>query len=665
MAVGSGPSSRAVHFLRALGAALPRPRSEVLLGLAAVTALLHITSLSGVLAVRLVYPGEIEWMEDGSLYHAYRLLRGQPLYPEPGIGFMPYPYPPFHWAVLAGFGAVFGLSYTLGRALSLGSVLVVCTVLGAAVFRKYKTQAYPAFWVILMLGMVAAGFSVTGGWYDVVRADSLALGLLVATGALVWRLVVSPGQHERALAFASVTLACAAIFTKQTNGLPVVWMTLYLWVCRRRTGWRVGLSVLGVVLGVFGALEAATSGHFSHYTLASLSRHPVTVERFSVACQTAADFAPYLAWLPIGVLVLALHRSLSQEAVFWFGTLLTTVPTAVLSYAKAGGFDNAFMPLALLGGPVALLVFGDALNLLTGKPTRVWALLVAAAVAVYLGGRSWDYQAACPTREQFENAAFLRDFARDLGPRVLAPHHPFLAVQSGSVIEQFHGMSWTDARWARVSPLSLAGFLERERPDFVLSTLDEDPAVRCAFDRYFRLDVLQRPPESPPLTGHPTRIRTVLKRRPDRPNPRVVFDFESGTYSGWQVRGAAFGERPARVDRIEPRPLLCAQGTYAASSAHSERGDEAQGELGSPVFTLDRDRLSVLVAGGGSARVELRVGHETIQSAAGGLSESLREVVWDLRHVRGQPARLFGVDDDGAAWGHIVFDYVVLFDGSG
>src|SRR3954466_198748 len=77
-----------------------------------------------VLAQRVAYPFDLEWLEGATLWHAQRLVDGEGLYPAPTIDFVPHPYPPLYPALLAllarlGGGGV--VSYALGRAVSTAS----------------------------------------------------------------------------------------------------------------------------------------------------------------------------------------------------------------------------------------------------------------------------------------------------------------------------------------------------------------------------------------------------------------------------------------------------------------------------------------------------------------------------------------------------------------
>src|SRR4029077_4434078 len=75
--------------------------------------------LARVFILRLRYPRDLEWMEGGVLTHALRLSKGQPLYAEPSVDFVSFLYTPLYPAVLCALSRIFGLSYMLGRTVSI------------------------------------------------------------------------------------------------------------------------------------------------------------------------------------------------------------------------------------------------------------------------------------------------------------------------------------------------------------------------------------------------------------------------------------------------------------------------------------------------------------------------------------------------------------------
>ena len=84
-------------------------------------AALAFAALAWLVARRIGYPYDLEWLEGATLWHAQRLLDGQPIYAPPSLDFVPHPYTPLYPWLLALLGRVFGVSYVVGRALSVAA----------------------------------------------------------------------------------------------------------------------------------------------------------------------------------------------------------------------------------------------------------------------------------------------------------------------------------------------------------------------------------------------------------------------------------------------------------------------------------------------------------------------------------------------------------------
>ena len=122
----------------------------ITIGLAA----LAIGALLYVLGRRLAYPYDLEWMEGGMLCHALRLLEGKPIYGPPSVDFVPFLYTPLYPVVVAGLAKLFGLSYALGRLVSLAGFFAAM-VLGYVFARREGGSRAAA---LAAMAIVAAAF---------------------------------------------------------------------------------------------------------------------------------------------------------------------------------------------------------------------------------------------------------------------------------------------------------------------------------------------------------------------------------------------------------------------------------------------------------------------------------------------------------------------------
>lgn len=613
----------------------------------------HLALLVKIFAARIDYPMDIEWMEGGALLHSHRVLQGQAVYGPPSQGFLPYPYPPGHFTALALAGKIAGLDYATGRAVSIAAFTLACAVLFVEAMRASgRSRAAGVALGLTAVAAAACSFPVVGGWYDVVRNDSLAIALPLLGAALV-----SGDSPSRRRIFAAAAVFTAAVFTKQTSIFFVAWVGLFLLVRRYPRGILFGVATAAFSGATLAALQIATNGRFWIYTVKNLSRHRVYGARVIEGLEILIEFAPFLALLPVLALLARYKRWLRPRTVLWLGMLVAAVPTAILPFAKGGGFLNNLIPVALLAGPVTALLAGDILRGLRSWPrARDLATLAALALAAaFFVHRRYEPTAFIPSDDLRKKAVALNELVASLDGGVLIPSHPFLAVRNGHATPQFHDMAYWDAITGRMRGVDLPRFLRRTPAKWAILTGLEGPNIRGWVHQQYKLDRnLPRRVMVRPLTGYPSAPRHLLRRREAvvKQGRRVVFDFERGL-EGWQTTGNAF-----------EGGAVGAPGRRLITSYHPRLGDGAQGRAVSPPFDIDRSHLGFLIGGGKSTptRVELLVDGRKVKSATGVETDVLTEVTWDVRSYRGKKAQLAVIDEHTGGWGHVAVDEVELFD---
>ena len=98
-------------------------------------------------------------------------------------------------------------------------------------------------------------------------------------------------------------------------------------------------------------------------------------------------------------------------------------------------------------------------------------------------------------------------------------------------------------------------------------------------------------------------------------------------------------------------------------------GDDRQGSLTSPEFTLSRNFVSMLVGGGHRSpdsgqvlEAQLLVDGNVVRTLAGDDAGALNWKGWDVSEFAGKQARLRVVDQATGGWGHLTADHVMLTD---
>ena len=336
--------------------------------------------LAVVVVARITFPLELEWMEGGSLHHALRLLRGEPLYSTPSVDFVPFLYTPLYPALLAflaGIGLPLGLF--LGRAVSVISGVAIACTLWRLVAAENKPVAHRAAAVGLFLG----GYVLCFRWYDIARADTMMFALLLWGVSLIR--TARSGWRRPLLAGVLVALA---FWTKQTaavliiaSGLGGVALGLRgrVWVLARYT-----LTVAIAVLGGLYVGDLVTDGWLWTYIYELHQSHAFNHERFEKktwgmllhAGPFVGALALFLVSDDIGRLVVRLRKSggassrlgalfdRSEAAAgrrFWAVMAIAALLVSALGYSTQWAEPNAFMPAVIFGAAylgVALPVGG-------------------------------------------------------------------------------------------------------------------------------------------------------------------------------------------------------------------------------------------------------------------------------------------------------------------
>jgi hypothetical protein len=301
-------------------------------------------------ANRLTTPFDLEWMEGGMLVHALRLSEGDPIYVRPTPDWIPYVYPPGYASLVAALSAVFPLDYPLGRAVSIVGTLGAAAAIAAFGWR-HRAPAAGVVGACVFLGTYRA----SGAFFDLVRPDGLAAGLLA------WTLYLAT-DRRRGTAVAGGLLLAATFLVKHhvaAYGLP---LALVIWSRDSvRRALAFGLSAAVPALGFTVALELR-SGHFLDYLLRVPASHPHDWERWfpGTPGELAAVELPAIVvagvWIAWRVLQ---HRRPADLAAFGVAAALGAAGLAAAVRAgDAAGVADA--PPPITGFAVAVFTAGAA-----------------------------------------------------------------------------------------------------------------------------------------------------------------------------------------------------------------------------------------------------------------------------------------------------------------
>jgi len=516
----------------------PAP-DRVLAGAAAVAALLAIAFVAVLVALRIGYPFELEWMEGAMVDHAERVRQGLPIYCVPGPEHVSFLYTPLLFQLGALVSFVTGMGYLALRLVSLLAA-VGCAVL---LYRWAAREAGRRLAGLLAAGLFCAGYGYLRTWYDLARNDTLFLCFTIAAAYLL-------RFHGRRSALAAGLLVAIAFLAKQS---ALMWLPAIL------TGallldWRKGLwfaASAALSLGVTVLLgHLLTDGWFTFFVFEMPGKHAIQGDR-KLAFFTE-DLVPILPMV-LGALltgILRMRNGRRGEGLFLLAFGGGGLVTSYLSRLHAGGYDNVMM-YALAAGAMLL----PALLGAGARATRTCLVLVLTQfLLLTVDVRAlWqlrpmlllDPHAALPTAAHRQATEELLAFLRSQPGPVLVPSHGWIGPMAGkepaahgqAIFDLLQGLPDNDltalldpARMARLSPryrTALTAFFtsyldslkQRRWSAIVLAKQDIDTfeyLFVVGLEGYRRRPepILSRPEALQPVVGRAVHSPQVLERRP-------------------------------------------------------------------------------------------------------------------------------------------------------
>ena len=151
--------------------AVPRVWTSSLPQGIAVSAAVFFAAMYVVTAIpRILYPYDLDFIEDSLLMQALRFAQGQPVFVPPNADFDPHVYMPLY-AWLGGLlFNITGPSFVPLRLLSFGATLATASLIYWIAHRESGLR-----WIAMTCaGLLLGGYRISGFWYELARVDSLS-----------------------------------------------------------------------------------------------------------------------------------------------------------------------------------------------------------------------------------------------------------------------------------------------------------------------------------------------------------------------------------------------------------------------------------------------------------------------------------------------------------
>jgi len=603
-------------------------------------------------AGRLSFPADLEWMEGGVLAHALRLKEGLQVYVAPSVDFVPFLYTPFYPTLIAWLSRIVPLGYTLGRSVSVVAFsLTLVTAVVVSLWPLRQQDRPDRWWARLVatcvavgaMGVIASSFTFTGTFFDLVRSDSLMIFIVTLAMAFAFS-----GRRWPSAVVAGVLIA-VAFLTKQTASLMGIALGVSLLLANWRRGLVYGFVAAVVLAAGLGYLQWRSGGWFWTYVFQLHQSHgfnkglayqetPLRLLRFAW---------PLYAALATAFAALALGRRLERYDALPVAMAAAGFLASCIGFGTQWAFDNAFIP-AIVFPAIATAILGA--RLVSVAPVRLGAAVFSICVAAGVGYASVkegvpNKQAMVPTQVDRRAARRMIETIAQMPGEGFIPFHPFYAVMAGK--KPFvHRMGVMDVAAKLGRPAGLDEAIANGRFDFVVLDWKSRPYEWPGLEtRYYVFKELGEGVDSTRMfSGAQTSPRQLLlPLRPSQLLPagaRMMNDFETGDFGGWQPEGTAFGTAPM------PAPPS-AFGRFAASS--NAGGITAKGVLRSSPFVITGNGIRLWVDGPNdpTLRVSLLVGAEVARNEVP--TGKPHWIEWSTEDLVGQSATLMIEDQSTTA----------------
>ncbi len=457
---------------------------------------------------RVLYPYDLEFIEDGILMQALRVANGQPVYLPPNADFVPHAYTPLYAWLGGQLFRLTGPGFAPLRLLSLAATLATA----ALIFRIAQRESGLRWIAIACAGLWLGGYRISGGWYDLARVDALFVALtLGGVASVVYLNPSSVGPIGAGL------LLGLAFLTKQYGLFFAAGAGCYFFLtASRRRAWLFVLVFAAVAAIPSLLLEASTAGWFSAYVFGIARASPYEALR---AINTIRfDLFGSMAALTLGWIFLAarLLRRRSRRLTLerpWPLFTAAAVTVTIFGRAAVGGHLDHLMPA------YAFLCLTPAL-LIHEATGREWGIrLVSLAILAQFALGVYDPFRFVPTDAM--RAAGDRLIARiqSIEGEVMVMMHPYYAALAGKAPSAQLIALW-HARWRGRDPLP-PDFVQRIENQYYAAIISDEseyfetePAlVELIEANYVRGEELTESDAPSTLSGVVTRPREVYVPR--------------------------------------------------------------------------------------------------------------------------------------------------------
>ena len=382
--------------------------------------------------LRIRYPFELEWMEGACVDHVVRILSGERLYVSPSLDFIPFMYTPLYFYLSAAVSSIIGVDFLPLRLVSfvssLGSFFLI--------FLFVKKETGSGFWAMVSSSLFAAAFRISGAWFDIARADSLFLVLILA-GLYLIRFKDSSRSYLLAGMLFSLSF-----LTKQTALIISLPIMLYCVLSdRRRSVYFIGTVVVIIVASTY-ILNYIHDGWYAYYVSELPRGKPIVGSIFaSFWTKDIILVLPVAFILSLFYVLVQLRDPEKKSRLFYLLMPIAMLGGAWVTRLRLGSYDNVLMPayaaLSILFGLGAYEAFQRIRSGSTNKRRLMEVAAYAVCIIQFLT-LAYNPQRQVPGQADVEAGHVLIATMSQIPGEVLMPYHSFLPTLAGKKSHAHH-----------------------------------------------------------------------------------------------------------------------------------------------------------------------------------------------------------------------------------
>lgn len=378
--------------------------------------------------IRINYPYELEWIEEGILAHVMRVIQGQPIYVHPTLEYVPFIYPPLFYYLSAFLANIIGAGYAPLRIISFLSSLGIAAIVFLFVKRETKD---------LLSSFIASSFfiscySAVLFWYDIGRVDVLTLFLFFSFLYLI-------RFYSSYIIYMVAGILITLSFLSKQEGLPLsIPIIIYLYFIDWRKAIVLTVSLILSLMFAVILLDYINNSIFSYYTISlplKILKNSIQPTRLiSIWTKDLIKPIPILISLYIYFLLFAKKYLTDKRYTFYIVIsiciILGCLPYRTIRYGNSNALMPAFIILAIVSG-IAFFLIKTQLETSSLDIKNKLKIMFYFVVIIHFILLIYTPVEVLPTETQRANEEKLIAEISKIKGEVFIPSHSYLATFAG------------------------------------------------------------------------------------------------------------------------------------------------------------------------------------------------------------------------------------------